>query len=71
MDWSAAKRDTLRRRVRKGAAFARPEFRQPSTERMIANGPTSPAIKIVDEATRRLIDEAIAQQKPAERIVPR
>ena len=66
MDWATIKRTAKWRRVRYGAALARPEFRgacQAAARKATGTGPTSPPVKIVDPDTRRLIDEALARRR--------
>ena len=52
-------------KARRAAAMARNELRQATEPRTAAAGPTSLAIKVMDEDTRRLIDEALAKRRGA------
>jgi len=62
--WAVARREALRRRARYVAALARPELRErgDGTVRAAGGGPTSPAVKVLDAETRRLIDAAIERR---------
>jgi hypothetical protein len=42
--------------------LSRPELGYPTSQRAPAAGPTSMAVKAVDDETRRLIDEALEQR---------
>lgn len=56
-------RDGLARRARRNAAMARPELRTADTfARASAASPTSAPIKVQDEETRRLIDDALKRR---------
>jgi len=64
MNWSAIKRAANWRRVRMGAALARPEIRGAGEAvGRKAAGTTGPPVKVVDPETRRLIDEALARRR--------
>lgn len=56
------KRMQLLRQKRQAIARARGELREPSTPRRSAAGPMSPAVKVVDDATRALIDQALKER---------
>lgn len=50
-------------RALRAAALARPELRVPAAPRVSATGVTSAPLKVTDEETRRLVDEALARRR--------
>ena len=48
-----------RAKAKRQAALNRPEMLQPTTPRISADGPISMAVKAEDQATRRMIDDAL------------
>ena len=59
----SASEKAKRVRARQDFALERKELRQPSEPRTMPAGPTSFPLKAEDEATRRLIDEALAKRE--------
>lgn len=55
--------ETMRQaKAKRNLTLARGELRQESTPRISAAGPTSAPLKVVDDALRKMIDEALAKQ---------
>ena len=53
-------------RAKRSSALARGEFREPSVPRISAAGPTSPAMKAEDPATRAMIDAEVKRRRDLE-----
>lgn len=54
--------DAKARRARHLAALARPELRSARVVRQAAAGPCSAPVKVIDPATRALIEQALARR---------